>query len=187
MFRVAWEQLPGLYLEGQEIYGKRLPASEALQRISKVYRPYHAALQSLIAHTHVKFGMAILLDVHSMPSMGTFPNSENRGDIVLGDRFGSSCDPRILHEAKAIFKELGYQVEINKPYAGGFITEHYGRPLSGLHALQIEINRSLYMDELHIDRNDQFDELSQDFNAFFHAFAQMDMQGLEGSQPLAAE
>lgn len=173
--------------EGQEIYARRLPASEALSRISQVYRPYHAALQNLIAHTHVKFGMAILLDIHSMPSMGTFPNSENRGDIVLGDRFGSSCNPRILHEAKTIFKDLGYQVEINKPYAGGFITEHYGRPLSGLHALQIEINRALYMDELHISQNDQFANLANDFKTFFHLFSKIEMQGLEGSLPLAAE
>ena len=173
--------------EGEEIYSRRLPASEALRRISQVYRPYHAALQNLLARTHVKFGLAVLLDFHSMPSCGGTPAQENRADIVLGDRYGSSCDPRILHHAKDALRNLGYRVDINRPYAGGFITEHYGRPFSGLHALQIEINRSLYMDEVRIARSRKFNDLVLDFNRFFAGFAELDLSGLEGSQPLAAE
>ena len=173
--------------EGEEIYSQRLPASEAVRRISEIYRPYHEALQNLLARTHVTFGLAVLLDIHSMPSNNSAPVRETRGDIVLGDRFGSSCDPRILHEAKSIFQNLGYHVEINKPYAGGFITEHYGRPLNGLHALQIEINRSLYMDEIRMLKSKGFENLAADFDHFFSEFSAMDMTGLEGSSPLAAE
>ncbi|MEM9279429.1 MAG: N-formylglutamate amidohydrolase [Pseudomonadota bacterium] len=173
--------------EGEEIYSQRLPASEAVNRIANIYRPYHTALQNLLARTHVDFGFAILLDVHSMPSNSAASVQENRGDIVLGDRFGSSCDARILHQAKAIFQSLGYQVEINRPYAGGFITEHYGRPFNGLHALQIEVNRALYMDEIRIARSRSFENLALDFGHFFSEFSKMDMSSFEGSKPLAAE
>ncbi|MEM7214446.1 MAG: N-formylglutamate amidohydrolase [Pseudomonadota bacterium] len=179
--------VPRIVSEGEEIYSYKLPTNEAFNRISNVYRPYHSALQNLLARTHVKFGLAVLLDIHSMPSSNAAPNGDRRGDIVLGDRFGSSCDPRILHHAKSVFKSMGYQVEINRPYAGGFITEHYGRPLKGLHALQIEINRALYMDEIRIRQSRHFEELVENFDRFFEEFAVMDMSGLQGSHPLAAE
>ncbi|MGI9352935.1 MAG: N-formylglutamate amidohydrolase [Rhizobiaceae bacterium] len=173
--------------EGEEIYATRLPASEALKRISGIYRPYHAALQNLLARTHVKFGMAILLDFHSMPSSGGTPTQENRADIVLGNRYGSSCDPKIIHHVKNALGNMGYQVEVNRPYAGGFITEHYGRPFNGLHALQIEINRSLYMDEVRIARGKHFEKIVTDFNQFFAGLNELNLSGLEGAQPLAAE
>lgn len=173
--------------EGQEIYPDRIPAAEAVSRIANIYQPYHAALQNLLARTHVEFGMAILLDIHSMPSAGLSTGNQPRADIVLGDRYSSSCHPRILHHAKAIFTDLGFNVEINKPYAGGFITEHYGRPLNGLHALQIEINRALYMDETRITKNMHFAALAENFDGFFNKFSNLDFAGLEGTQPLAAE
>ena len=179
--------IPRIVAEGEEIYAQKLPASDAHSRIANIYRPYHLALQNLLARTHVNFGCAVLLDMHSMPSSSMLTDRDNRADIVLGDRFGSSCDSTIMHHVRSIFRDMGYRVEINRPYAGGFITEHYGRPLNGLHALQIELNRSLYMDEVRIRRSSGFDRLAADLATFFSKISAMDMTGLEGSQPLAAE
>lgn len=179
--------IPRVVAEGQEIYARSLDLNEALNRISTIYRPYHNALQGLLARTHVQFGVAILLDFHSMPSSGARGRDDDKPDIILGDRFSTSCDGRIIHHAKAILRELGYQVAINQPYAGGFITEHYGRPENGLHALQIELNRALYMDEIRIEKNSGFAALRKNLETFFARFVELDMSGLHGSQPLAAE
>ncbi len=179
--------IPKIVAEGEEIYSARIPATEAVKRISNIYRPYHLVLQNLLARTHVDFGIAILLDMHSMPSSNMLTERENRADIILGDRFGSSCDAKVIHHARTVFRDMGYRVEINRPYAGGFITEHYGRPLNGLHALQIEINRSLYMDELRIRRSSGFETMADNLKAFFATFAELNLEGLEGTQPLAAE
>jgi len=137
--------IPKIVANGLEIYSRLIPVSEAFDRITKVYRPYHNTLQSMLAKTHVGFGVSVLLDIHSMPSTGNAGIPGEKADIVLGDRYGTSCTPEILHHAKSIFEAFGYAVAINRPYAGGFITEHYGRPHQGLHALQVEINRALYM------------------------------------------
>jgi N-formylglutamate amidohydrolase len=179
--------VPRIVAEGQEIYRGKIPVEEAMLRISTVYKPYHSALQNLIALTHVTFGKAVLIDFHSMPSTASMPENSRRPDIVLGDRYATSCDPAVLHFAKSIFNELGYQVMINKPYAGGFITEHYGRPQNGLHAMQIEINRELYMDEVRIVKNSNFDSLSGDLTYFFSQLTELDFDALAGSHPLAAE
>ena len=106
---------------------------------------------------------------------------------MLGDRFGSACAPKILYHAKAAFELLGYTTEINRPYAGGFITEHYGRPMHGLHALQIEINRALYMDETKIEPSRRFDLMAKHLDQFFELFLNLDWSDLSGSLPLAAE
>ncbi|MEM7068568.1 MAG: N-formylglutamate amidohydrolase [Pseudomonadota bacterium] len=173
--------------EGENIYSGRLPAAEALGRISQIYRPYHEKLQNLLARTHVEFGCAILLDMHSMPSSGMTNEREARADIVLGDRFGNSCHAKIINHARNAFRDMGFRVEVNKPYAGGFITQHYGRPLNGLHALQIEINRSLYMNEVKIVKNRGFSKMTDALDQFFCQITELDLMGLEGTQPLAAE
>ena len=122
--------------------------------------------------TVVNFGHAVLIDCHSMPSSSQSTNplrrEPMRADFVLGDRFGNACAPAITHSAAKFLRELGYHVAINKPYAGGFITEHYGRPDNGLHALQIEINRALYMDEKRLTKNAGFDALASDLTSSFH-------------------
>jgi N-formylglutamate amidohydrolase len=110
--------------------------------------------------------MAVLLDCHSMPSNIRGGPSRVRPDFVLGDRFGTSCMPELMDRATAILQGLGYTVCRNKPYAGGFITEHYGRPARGLHALQIEINRGLYMDEQRLAPHRGFERLSSDLATF---------------------
>ncbi|MES0811887.1 N-formylglutamate amidohydrolase [Roseibium sp. SCPC15] len=133
--------------ENHEIYRHRLPVEEALNRVEEIYKPYHTTLRRLLAQTHVTFGYAVLIDCHSMPSSVKCQTTDTRPDFVLGDRYGTSCNSDLTDFAYSILKNLGFNVSRNKPYAGGFITEHYGRPASGLHALQIEINRGLYMDE----------------------------------------
>jgi len=136
--------------DGQPIYGERLHYNEAEWRISNFYRPYHGALRELMAETQKKFGYAILIDCHSMPSSAIARQKALEGhaaDIVLGDRFGRACRRAVIREVEFAFAEQGFDVGRNAPYAGGYITEHYGRPNRGQHAVQIEINRALYMDE----------------------------------------
>lgn len=133
--------------DGEEIYRERLAVEEALARIAGLYFPFHAALAQLIEQTKAQFGYAILLDCHSMPSAQMTQSSGPRPDFVLGDRFGAACDPKLTRYLRDTLSTEGYDVQLNRPYAGGYITEHYGRPHRGVQAVQIEINRALYLDE----------------------------------------
>ena len=162
-----------LVAESQEIYARRMPVAEALHRIEAGYRPYHAALRRLTQQAVRRFGMAVLIDCHSMPShvAGVAGPAGARADIVLGDRFGTSCDPELMAVTEATLRARGYLVQRNKPYAGGFITEHYGNPASHLHALQIEINRSVYMNEATYEKGPRFLALAEDLAATARALA----------------
>lgn len=135
---------------GEEIYKRKLRFAEAEQRIEQLYRPYHRQLGQLIARTQERFGYCLLVDCHSMPSVGG-PMDQDAGlkrvDIVLGDCFATSCAPAITALTDEVMRDLGYRVTRNMPYSGGFTTAHYGQPANGVHALQIEINRAIYMDE----------------------------------------
>jgi N-formylglutamate amidohydrolase len=133
--------------DAQEIYNQRIPVDDALRRIEGLYKPYHRALRRLVTRVHRDFGTAILIDCHSMPSIAGSRDERPRADIVLGDRYGTSCVAVVADTVEAVLTGAGYSVSRNKPYAGGFITEHYGNPPAGLHAIQLEINRALYMDE----------------------------------------
>lgn len=150
--------------DGEEIYARRMSLAAGLERIEGLYRPFHRALNELIDEARTTFGYAILIDCHSMPSSSMTSVAGRRPDIVLGDRFGASCDPRITAFTREAFSDLGYNVQINRPYAGGFITEHYGQPLQHSHALQIEINRGLYCDEGRLTRTAGFDKLRYDLD-----------------------
>lgn len=161
--------IPRIVADGQEIYRGRLPVEEALGRIDRLYRPYHRALQDVIRATLRLFGHAVLIDGHSMPSAGQGREGTAKIDMVLGDRYGTSCAPLVTDLVEAALRGRGYAVARNKPYAGGFITEHYGEPALGRHALQIEINRALYMDERTMARKPGFGELAADLNAVFAA------------------
>ncbi|TWI82259.1 N-formylglutamate amidohydrolase [Roseibium hamelinense] len=172
--------------ENQEIYKHRLPVSEALSRVEYIYKPYHTALRRLLAQTHVTFGHAILIDCHSMPSSVKCQNNDVRPDFILGDRYGTSCSEELTNRAAAILNSLGYNVSRNKPYAGGFITEHYGRPSSGLHALQLEINRGLYMDEARHQPHEGFSKLASDLRDFIIEITAMPDAGF-AAEPIAAE
>jgi N-formylglutamate amidohydrolase len=150
---------------GAEIYRGRLTFEEAVTRIDRCYRPYHAALRQLIDDTRRRFGLCLLVDCHSMPSVGgpmERDAGEARVDIVLGDCFGASAASSIVATAEAAFRTLGYRVARNAPYAGGFTTRHYGRPAERVHALQIEINRALYMDEATVTRKPHLARLARE-------------------------
>lgn len=137
--------IPKLAAAGRAIYGRRLPSTEATARMEMCYWPYHETLQSLIDECKSIFGMAIVIDWHSMPS--TSANGQPLADIILGNRYGASCDSSICGPWQESFEEVNLNVRRNSPYAGGYVTTTYGRPLKGVHALQIEINRGLYLDE----------------------------------------
>jgi N-formylglutamate amidohydrolase len=155
--------IPRIVADGEEIYRRRLSLSEALARIDSLYKPFHAALASLIENTRRRFGYAILVDCHSMPSalLAQHPGA-SRPDFVIGDRYGAACDPRLVRYLREGIVRLGYDSQVNRPYAGGYITEHYGRPGRGVHAVQIEINRGLYLDETTLERSAQFEGLKAD-------------------------
>jgi N-formylglutamate amidohydrolase len=148
--------------EAQEIYHERIPVSEALRRIEGLYKPYHRALRRLMSRIHRDFGAAVLVDCHSMPSAVGAKDDRPRADIVIGDRYGTSCVGAVADTMEEALRDLGYSVNRNKPYAGGFITEHYGNPASGLHSVQLEVNRALYMDERRFERGASFVQLAAD-------------------------
>jgi N-formylglutamate amidohydrolase len=133
--------------EGMVIYKKPLTLDEALARINLLYHPYHESLLELLGQAHDRFGYSILIDCHSMPSHFDYRKNGQKPDIIIGDRYGSSCNPALSQALMLEFKALGYHVVRNTPFAGGFNCEHYGRPEQGIHAAQIEINRALYVDE----------------------------------------
>jgi len=167
--------------EAQEIYSARLPVSEAIARIEGLHRTYHAALKGLVERARRRFGMAILIDCHSMPSINLPTENGDRADVVLGDRYGTSCDPAFLDCIDYELRLLGYRVLRNKPYAGGYITEHYGTPSMGRHALQIEFSRGLYMDETRIVRTEGFDPLARDIAKVMERFAAFLAAGSSGA------
>ncbi len=148
--------------EREEIYDRPLPVDAALARIDLVYKPYHRVLRQLVVDTRAAFGLAVLIDCHSMPSTVRGGQGRVRPDIVLGDRYAASCAPELTDLSAQILTRRGYSVSRNKPYAGGFITEHYGQPARGLHAMQVEVNRGLYMDERTLERHGGFGQLSAD-------------------------
>jgi len=146
----------------EEIYKEPLTLEAAFVRIEQLYKPYHAELLRMLETTRARFGAAFLFDCHSMPSQ----QGERGGwaDFVLGDRFGTSCAPEVAGAVQSFLKSLGYRVALNKPYAGGYITEHYGKPERGLHVLQIEIDRSLYMSETSFAKLPSFSGLQWDIS-----------------------
>jgi N-formylglutamate amidohydrolase len=148
--------------DAQEIYEQRIPVDDALRRIEDLYKPYHRALRRLFARLHRDFGAAMLIDCHSMPSSAGHRDDRPRPDFVLGDRYGTSCTAVVAETVEGTLRELGYNISRNKPYAGGFITEHYGNPAAGLHAIQLEINRGLYMEERRYERSQDFNRLAAD-------------------------
>jgi len=171
----------------EEIYHSKITVADALERIETIYKPYHACLRRILAKTHVQFGFAVLIDCHSMPSAHHGSPYERRPDFVIGDRFGSSCAEELTQCFRDNLKALGYKATLNKPYAGGFITQHYGRPENGLHAVQIEINRGLYMDENRMRKSDNFEKLAADIRQVLNAVVSMPEAAMFGTRPLAAE
>jgi N-formylglutamate amidohydrolase len=164
--------------DAQEIYGERIPVDDALRRIEGLYKPYHRALRRLFTRIHRDFGTAVLIDCHSMPSAAGTKDERPRADVVLGDRYGTSCVAAVPECIEATLRSFGYSVSRNKPYAGGFITEHYGNPAAGLHAVQLEINRALYMDERRYERSASFVRLAADLATMANHLSEIPLEEL---------
>ncbi len=183
--------VPRVVANGEEIYAGPLPFAQAQARIQGLYHPYHRALTELVAATHRRFGACLLIDAHSMPSqrgvggLGRPFTHGARGtsDIVLGDYYGNACSPELVGAADSCLRDLGYAVSRNTPYAGGYTTRHYGRPAQGVHALQVEIDRRLYMDEAAVTPKPGLDQLSADMARLVAALA----AELSGERRTAAE
>jgi N-formylglutamate amidohydrolase len=153
--------VPRLVADGEDIYWGRVPVAAAMLRIDRLYRPFHAALAALVTETVAAFGVAVLVDCHSMPSASVGAVPSQRPHFVIGDRFGTSCAVEITRTITRCLVASGYDVQSNRPYAGGFITEHYGRPHGRVHAVQIEINRALYLDEAKVAPRVDFQDFAR--------------------------
>jgi len=152
--------IPRIVRDGVEIYGARLPVREAAFRLECFYLPYHAALAKLVAEARVLFGIAIVIDCHSMP-----PPSRG-SDIVIGDCYGEAAASELIVEAQRALAALGFSVARNSPYAGGYTTHLYGKPEAGVHALQIEVSRALYLDEGRVEKAAGFNDCRERLRRF---------------------
>lgn len=152
--------IPTFLSENLAIYSRPPSLDEVKNRLTHLYHPYHAALKRLLETSVSKFGRALLVDCHSMP--GFAPMGSRRPDIILGDRFGTSCHPDTLALFRELFTHAGYNVGINYPYAGGHTTSHYGHPHDGIEAIQIEVNRDLYVNPITLARKAGYDKLAAD-------------------------
>lgn len=171
--------------ERKPIYRDKLSHDDALMRIEGIYKPYHATLQTLLTQTLNRFGVAVLIDCHSMPNLDKSGNA-NAPDIVLGDRHGSACHPILLELTDTLFTTAGLKVARNRPYAGGFVTKAYGQPHNNIHALQIEIGRHLYMNEVTLEKSQNFISIQTILQKLIALYARLDLNELL-DQKLAAE
>lgn len=153
--------IPKIISEGMPIYDRKLPVREAIKRVRDTYMPYHETLSMELDERVDTHGIAVLIDCHSMPS-GSELGKGKRGqpDIILGDCWGASCTPELTNMAERLFLAEGFRVRRNIPYAGGFATRHYGKPDASIHALQIEVNRRIYMDEERIEKLPHFNDVT---------------------------
>ena len=134
----------------------------------------------------MQFGFGVLIDCHSMPGNVRVAGCTARPDFIIGDRYGTSASAELSRAAIAILEEMGFAAIRNKPYAGGFITEHYGRPSRGLHALQIEVNRAIYVDEVTLEKREDFAAVADAVTAFMRQMADY-VEKFAGDRALAAE
>src|SRR5690606_26065811 len=162
---------------GAPIYDRRLSLAEARARIAAVHAPYHAALAELMETARARFGVAILVDWHSMPSQAGEAERRRTGrpaEIVLGDRHGSACARTVSATLRQLFEQAGWRVSLNQPYAGGYTTQLWGRPAEGFHAVQVEIDRSLYLDEATLAPGPGFERTQRRIARVIEAFAGRD-------------
>ncbi|MBL4769186.1 MAG: N-formylglutamate amidohydrolase [Rhodobacteraceae bacterium] len=178
--------IPRVVANGRAIYRGKIPMNEAQRRIKNYWHPYHAALQGLLDEAKADFGHAILIDCHSMPHEamdGVARAGSPRPEIVLGDRFGAAASAEIVDRVESAFVLAGLTVTRNAPFAGAYVTQAYGRPSRRQHAIQVEIDRSIYMDERHIVPNKNFAEFQTMLRQIIAEIASIDGECLA----LAAE
>ncbi|MDG4649403.1 N-formylglutamate amidohydrolase [Roseibacterium sp. SDUM158017] len=178
--------IPRVVANGRAIYRGKLSREEAGERIAQVWHPYHDQLDTLMRDAHGRFGEATVLDFHSMPHEAldsVVRPGTRRPEVVLGDRFGASARGDLVDAIEAAFLDEGLAVSRNAPFAGAFVAQRYGRPSRGWHAVQIEIDRSLYMNERMIRPNGNFDSVRRIVTSVLaRAIA-----ATPGAMPLAAE
>ncbi len=178
--------IPRVVANGRAIYRGKLQMEEVQQRLNRYWHPYHRQLQTFLNEAHAYHGQAILIDCHSMPHEAVESvarTGARRPDIVLGDRFGAAAAGHVIERVEAAFAAQGFRVARNAPFAGAYIAQTYGRPARGQHAVQVEIDRALYMDEKRIVPNRDFDAVRASVRA---AVAEIVCIGRE-RMPLAAE
>lgn len=151
------------------VYSAPVPVSEIQMRIEKFYRPYHEAVRKTIEQRFKEFGICYLVDAHSMPSQSSENRTARRPDFILGDRNGTACDVTFTRRVRDLLQEMGYSVALNDPYKGMEIVHRYGKPKASQHALQLEINRKLYMNEQTLEKHDGFLRLQQNLTSFFQS------------------
>lgn len=154
--------IPRVVAGGRAIYRGKLPLIEAQERLARHWHPYHATLGALLTGTQRDFGRAVLIDCHSMPheALGNLTGNAARPDVVLGDRFGAAAAGDVVDAIEAIFIRAGFRVSRNLPFAGAYVAQTYGQPRLGRHVVQIEIDRSLYMDEARVEKRADFDDFA---------------------------
>jgi N-formylglutamate amidohydrolase len=178
--------IPRVVANGRAIYRGKLTRSEAQRRIDEYWQPYHRKLQELLDHAHQRHGQAVLIDCHSMPHEamdGLVRAGMKRPQVVLGDRFGASASGDVVDRVEAAFAGAGFVVTRNTPFAGAYITQAYGRPARSQHAVQVEIDRALYMDEAQVRPHDGFEDMQAALRQVVAEVAQIG----QGRVPLAAE
>ncbi|MGC9952979.1 MAG: N-formylglutamate amidohydrolase [Rhizomicrobium sp.] len=176
--------IPRIVRDGAEIYRQKLSPPEAEERLTRLYRPYHAALAGLVDKTRARFGVAIVVDCHSMPGAASTP------EIVFGDRYGASASSTLMRHAELAFEACGFSTARNTPYAGGYTTHLYGRREQGVHAFQIEVNRTLYLNEERVERLARFAETRARLGEALGKLVAVDTSALVQNPPrqsLAAE
>jgi len=179
--------IPRVVSEGAEIYRGRIGMADAEARIRDIHIPYHRMLDSLLVRARETFGMALLFDCHSMPTeaLRAAPRVNGRSpDVVLGDRFGASAARSLVTQTQQAFEAAGFTVVRNAPFAGGYITQRYGRPARGIHAIQIEIDRGLYLDQAKLEPLPEFEAVRRRLSLVVAELAGITLPGAAG---LAAE
>ncbi|SFC63624.1 N-formylglutamate amidohydrolase [Tropicimonas isoalkanivorans] len=179
--------IPRVVANGRAIYNGKLELAEARSRLAEVWKPYHTCLQSLIEEAKSQFGLAVLIDCHSMPheAVQTMAGPPGRKPhVVLGDRFGAACSPDIMDRVEAAFAAAGLRVVRNAPFAGAYITQYYGRPSRHQHVVQVEIDRGLYMDERRVRPSQEFATFRDVIRGVIAEIVEI---GRGEAKPLAAE
>ena len=161
--------IPRVVSSGDPIYRGKLRFADAEARVRACWQPFHDSLRALVEATRARFGSCLLIDCHSMPA--GLPNARAESDIVLGDAHGTACSGRTVRRVEQFLGDLGYRVRRNDPYAGGFITRHYGRPREGVEALQIELSRAPYMDESRLAKLPALGAVRQDMTGLIACLA----------------
>ena len=178
--------IPRVVSGGRAIHSGKITLEEAQHRLSHHWRPYHDALKGIIDETCASFGEAILIDCHSMPHEAIANHArpgQPKPEIVLGDRFGAAAGREVVDQIEAAFATAGFHVVRNSPFAGAYIAQHYGRPLSHKHVVQIEIDRGLYLDEARVEPGPNFARFTARFNRVVADIARIGRRAV----PLAAE